>query len=371
MTESTKYYFLELIRAGLWETRCRISAKEKVDWDEIYRLTQEQSVLGLVLAGLDHSDLRPPQDLLLQWIGEIQMIEQQNIAMNTFIESLTCKMNDANIFSLLVKGQGVAQCYERPFWRAPGDIDLLLDDDNYVKAKSYFPAFSSSVKQENPYTKHLGMDIDGWIVELHGNMRSNILERIDCMIDSVQKETFGKKKIRLWHNGETEVFLPSPDNDVIFVFTHILHHFYRSGIGLRQICDWCRLLYKYQKDINMDTLRERIVTAAIMPEWIGFGHFAVEFLGMPQEHMPFYSKPSTLDKKKEQWILSYVLKTGNFGQNRDRSFYTNKSYFVRKLISFRRNGGDILHHFFLFPGTSSIYFIRFLTKGCKAVLEGE
>ena len=39
--------------------------------------------------------------------------------------------------------------------------------------------------------------------------------------------------------SKVQVFLPAPDEDVVFVFSHILQHFYKEGIGLRQICVWC------------------------------------------------------------------------------------------------------------------------------------
>ncbi len=59
-------------------------------------------------------------------IGEVQMTEQGNIAMNKFIEKLVGKMQEKGIYTLLVKGQGIVQCYERPLWRQSGDVGLML-----------------------------------------------------------------------------------------------------------------------------------------------------------------------------------------------------------------------------------------------------
>ena len=57
-------------------------------------------------------------------------IEKQNSAMNSFIGVLVEKMRKEGIYTLLIKGQGVAQCYEKPLWRSCGDIDLYLSEDN-------------------------------------------------------------------------------------------------------------------------------------------------------------------------------------------------------------------------------------------------
>lgn len=129
--------FFELVKAGLWsDGNPDIRIDGTTDWQEVYRLATEQSVLGLVLAGLEHSDVKPPQALLLQWIGEVQMIEQRNKRMNAFIAELIEQLRKNDIYALLVKGQGVAQCYERPLWRACGDVDLLLSESNYIEAKN-------------------------------------------------------------------------------------------------------------------------------------------------------------------------------------------------------------------------------------------
>ena len=126
---NTQTVFLELVKAGLWGNgNLDIRIDGTTDWNYIYRLAQEQSVQGLVLQGIEwfknhNVSLGIPQVLLLQWIGDVQLIEQRNKAMNQFIAELVEKMRAADIYSILVKGQGVAQCYEKPLWRPSGDVD--------------------------------------------------------------------------------------------------------------------------------------------------------------------------------------------------------------------------------------------------------
>ena len=130
------------------------------------------------------------------------------------------------IYTLLVKGQGIAQCYSRPLWRSCGDIDLLLSKENYKKAKNVLAPLATNVEREYLLLLHLGMTIDGFSVELHGTLRSRLTRRIDVGIDRVQDECFLRGEVRSWMNGKTQVFLPAPNQDVLFVFTHILHHFF-------------------------------------------------------------------------------------------------------------------------------------------------
>lgn len=323
--------FFELLRAGLWEKDARLSQYRDNDFSAIMRLAEAQSMVGLVAAGLEHViDVKVPQVWALQFAGQTLQLEQRNKAMNAFIADLIEKLRRKDIYTLLVKGQGIAQCYERPLWRSSGDVDLFLNDTNYQKAYNTLTVIASSVDEENPHTKHLEMSIDGWAVELHGTLRGSI-KRINRVIDEVQNDVFCSGCVRSWMNGKTQVFLPRADEDVIFVFTHILQHYYIEGIGLRQICDWCRLLWTYKDSLNYGLLESRIRKAGIMKEWESFGAFAVEYLGMPSEAMPFYDSRF---KVKGSRILAFVLESGNFGHNRDVSYKQKYPFVIRYAMSF-------------------------------------
>ena len=337
--------FVELLRAGLWSSQRPVhelkslKLQDSVDWEKVYQLAQEQSVQGILLSGIEELkskgiELSVPKVLLLQWIGEVQVIEQRNKYMNAFVADLVEKLRKNDIYALLVKGQGIAQCYEKPLWRSCGDVDLLLSDSNYQKASKFLTEKASFVDEENPYNRHLAMTIDGWTVELHGTLRGSIT-RIDRVIDDVQNDVFCGGNVRSWDNGGTQVFLPSPDNDVIFVFTHILQHFFFEGIGLRQICDWCRLLYTYKESLNHKLLESRLLKAGIMTEWKAFGAFAVEYLGMPVEAMPLLDSLKVQKfKRKADRILEFVMESGNFGHNRDISYKQKYSFVIHYAMSF-------------------------------------
>lgn len=315
MNKRTIDAFLALVRAGLWagvESSDLVNhvITESVDWNEVYQLSGEQSVVGLVTAGIEHvKDIKIPQDIVLQFIGESLQLEQNNREMNDFIAEIVDKMRKEDIYTLLVKGQGIAQCYERPLWRASGDVDLLLSDSNYINAKRLLLSMATVNKNEERYSKHLGMNIDSWYVEIHGTMRTGLSGRVDKVVDSVQHDIFYGGNVRSWMNGKTSVILPAPDNDVIFVFTHFLKHFYKEGMSLRQVCDWCRLLWTYRDSLNHELLKSQICKAGLISEWKAFAALAVDGLGMPKKAMPLYSAESKW-RKKGQKIMRFILKGG-------------------------------------------------------------
>ena len=384
--------FFELLKAGLWsDGNPEIRIDGTTDWNYIYQLAQEQSVLGLVLAGLEqyknlnaNLNLNIPKILLLQWIGEVQVIEQQNKEMSAFIAELIEKLRKEDIYAILVKGQGVAQCYEKPLWRACGDVDLFLSDENYQKAKELLLPLGVITEPEEKAKKHFAMSINGFAVELHGTLHSGLSARVDRGLDEIKKAVFYDGRVRSWLDGNVQVFLPKADEDAVYVFNHFLQHFYKGGIGLRQICDWCRLLWTYREDIDVRLLEQRIKRMGLMSEWRAFYALASKYLGMPdvglglmvhgsqdsQARMSDQRSRARLEKKAER-IMEFILEVGNFGHNRDMSYYGRYPYVTRKAISAWWRVKDLCCHARIFPLDSLRFSAAIMFNGVRSAVCGE
>lgn len=364
--------FFELLRAGLWEKEARISQYSITDYSVIMKLAEEQSVVGLITSGLERvQDLKAPQVWLLQFIGSTLQIEQKNKSLNGFVAELIGLLRKQDIYTILVKGQGIAQCYERPLWRSSGDIDLLLSKDSYDKAKQLLLPLAEEVESEDRNFRHLGISFKGGcVVELHGTLHGGWSKKVDRIIDSVQRDVFYGGKVRSWMNGHTQVFLPGADEDVFFVFTHILQHFFKGGIGLRQICDWSRLLWTFRGKLDSGLLEKRLRSAGLMSEWKAFAAMAVEWLGTPVDAIPLYSEASCW-KSKAKRIVDLVMDTGNFGHNRDESYKQNVFFTKRLVISFGRRFKDAARQFRIFPLDTMKVWCWVMKTGTKVAVRGK
>lgn len=318
MIGNTTEAFLALVRAGLWEKEVCLSSCGNIDYERLNLLAQEQAVDGLIAAGLEHVvDVKVPKEVVLQFVGCAIQLEQRNVAMNDFIATIIARMRKADIYTLLIKGQGIAQCYERPLWRVSGDVDFFLSKQNYPKAKTLLLPLATVIDPEEKRILHQGMTIGSWIVELHGKLHGGILAKVDKGLDEIQQSLIYEGNVRLWKNGETQVFLPDVDSDVVYVFSHILQHYYKvEGVRLRQICDWCRLLWTYRLNIDKPLLEKRIKAMGIIKEWKTFAALVVKYLGMPEKAMPLYES-SNLWANKAEILLTKLLKTGVINGNND------------------------------------------------------
>ena len=158
-----------LLRAGLFaehNEKCSVNGLDASEWDKLNMLAEEQGVTGLITAGIDRLNAKVPLEIKSQFVGSALQTEQRNKEINAFIADMVAKMREKGICTLLVKGQGIAQCYEKPLWRPSGDVDFLLDKENYRKAIDFLRPLSSDSKREENYSSHLGLSIDPQIAKI-------------------------------------------------------------------------------------------------------------------------------------------------------------------------------------------------------------
>ena len=209
------------------------------------------------------------------------------------------------------------------------------------------------------------MTIDNWDLELHGMMHTGISNKINAVVDAVQDDIFKNNGFRVWNNEGMDVFLPSPDNDIIIVFTHFLNHFYGEGVGLRQICDWCRLLWTFKGTLNYGVLETRILKAGVMTEWKAFAAFVVEYLGMSEDSVPFYERTVSMHKKARR-ICSLILETGSFGQNKDYSYRKTSSKIMSRFVTFYTRLYEFAKISMIFPVNAPKFFVNYVLGRIKA-----
>ena len=196
-------------------------------------------------------------------------------------------------------------------------------------------------------------------------MPTEISERINVGVNRVQRDIFTNGGVRVWKNGETDVYLPSPDNDVIIVFTHFLQHFFVGGVGLRQICNWCRLLWTYRDSNDRGLLERRLREMGIVSEWKAFRTFAVEWLGMPAEAEPLLATGGSWSRKARR-ICRVVMDAGNFGHNKDNSYRSRYPRLVEKSITFFRRLGEYARLFLIFPADAPRFFVTYVGRRTRA-----
>lgn len=143
------------------------------DWNCIFRLVEEQSVIGVALKGVQKlpADKWPPRNVLLQWIGCCNAIEQQNEKVNVVLSKLIAELEGRGINPIIVKGQVAAQEYEEPLARQSGDIDVLIRKSDWIKTELWLKE-KNFVVTTTAAERHVEINYDGVTVELHHQLNA-------------------------------------------------------------------------------------------------------------------------------------------------------------------------------------------------------
>lgn len=366
----TEDQFFALLRSGLWnEVPDRIPFAGGTDWEALYRLSLEQTVVPLVTDGINRlpREFLPSEpERLDPFLGDMMATAKRNWVLDAFISKLFNALADIPV--VLVKGQSLAQDYLEPERRQPGDIDLLLMPASYEAAKAVLLPKATKVLEEQAEIWHQGMHFHNIEVEIHGSVSTLISKRLDRKLAVLLEEQFDGRTFPSVSIGGAGIPVPEADFNAIYIFVHFLQHYWSGGVGLRQLTDWMVFVSVHKRDIHPVILEQRLHEFGLLHLWKVFTGFVQEYLGCPAEKLPLAAKP---DPKKNARIWKYIRRSGNFGKNQDRS-RKKESYLVRKFHSlWRLVVADRLRHFPVFPKESIRFFFGSFGYGLQRLARGE
>ena len=232
----------------------------KIDWQQLYNFASRQALLGFCFDGIERltkefsEELKQNpmgRDLLMTWMGAAQQIRQQNMKVNAVAGKLYSKFREAGLRCCILKGQGNALMYPNPYSRTPGDIDVWMNAsrENITEyAKTHFEI------GDDIRFHHLETSFDGVPVELHffpGIMNNPIY--------NARLQKWFKRNVDLQcsnvvslPDGIGEIAIPTTAFNVVYQLTHLYHHFFDEGIGMRQIIDYFLVVNDFSKNVFLN-----------------------------------------------------------------------------------------------------------------------
>ena len=350
--QATDSQFFALLRSGLWnEVPDRVPFAGGTDWETLYRLAFQQTVVPLVTDGINRlpGELLPAEpERLDPFLGDLMATAKRNRVLDAFIPKLFGALKDIPV--VLVKGQSLALDYPEPERRQPGDIDLLLLPSSYETAKGILLPKATKVLEEETVI---------WTL---------MSRKLDRKLAALLEEQFDGRPFPTVTIGEAPVPVPDADFNAVYIFVHFLHHYWAGGVGLRQLVDWMTFVSVHKREIHPVVLEVRLKDLGLLHLWKVFTGFAQEYLGCPPEKLPLAAAP---DAAKNARIWRYIRRSGNFGKNVDRT-RKEEAYLVRKIHSlWRLVIADRLRHFPVFPKESVRFFLGAFGYGLQRLAKGE
>lgn len=337
--------FFELIQVsvGTRERLSRVPAAH--EWEKLFELAQQHTLVGVMLDGIERlpREQMPDLDMKLDWIGETMFIEEENKVKNRRTEKIVKLLKKDGFKCVVLKGQGLAQLYPNPLRRMSGDIDVWITSHSRDEVVKYMRGngFDGRVVYHNMpvhWFKNTEVEVHftpSWMNCWFMNRR---LQRwFDVMKDKTVEETLS--------TGE-RIPVPCLAFNAVFVLQHIYRHIFGSGIGLRQLIDYYYVLRQvsseglavsgdiiHQTSSTLHQLRMDQFTAAVM--WV-----LKEVMAMPEEWM--LCEPN---EKEGRWLLSEILRAGNFGHYDDRISIPENETKIHSFFRITRQNMRLLGHY--------------------------
>ena len=237
-----------------------------IDWQQLYSFASKQAILGFCFDGIERLGKEYPNELkqnpigknlLMTWMGKAQQIRRQNMKVNAVASKLFSMLREDGMRCCVLKGQGNALMYPNPYSRTPGDIDVWVNasrEEITEYAKRHLNL------EDDIRFHHLETTMDGVPVELHFfpcSMNNPIYHA------RLQKWFRRNADLQCSHivglpDGAGDIAIPTTAFNVIYQLTHLYHHFFDEGIGMRQIIDYFLVVNDFSKNVFLNNKSSKI-----------------------------------------------------------------------------------------------------------------
>ena len=289
------------------------------DWQELYSFASKQAILGLCFEGIERLGKEYPEelrlnpierDLLMTWMGKAQQIRRQNMKVNTVAGKLYSMLRKDGLRCCILKGQGNALMYPNVYSRNPGDIDVWVDanrEEITEYAKCHFKL------EDDIRFRHVETAMDGVPVELHffPCSMNNPLYHARLQKWFKRNADLQCSNVVSLPDGIGEIAIPTTAFNVVYQLTHLYHHFFDEGIGMRQIIDYYYVVSMLNVNCEMLTWLPKELKHLGLWKFAGAVMYVLhEVLGLPEEKMI-----APMDEKRGRLLLAEILNGGNFGKH--------------------------------------------------------
>ena len=301
---------------------------DSMDWQELYSFASKQALLGLCFDGIERLGKENPEELrlnpigrelLMTWMGKAQQIRRQNRKVNAVASKLYSMLRGDGLRCCILKGQGNALMYPNPYSRTPGDVDVWIDASRERIMEYTQKKFELG---DDIRLQHLETSLDGVPVELHF---------FPCSMNNplyharLQKWFRRNADLQCSHivglpDGAGDIAIPTSAFNVVYQLTHLYHHFFDEGIGMRQIIDYYYVVNNDELLVIKETLQKELKHLGLWKFARAVMYVLHEALGLSEEKMI-----APMDEKRGKLLLAEIQNGGNFGQ-----YFTKYGHFTQQ-----------------------------------------
>lgn len=259
MTQNEQSLIL-LVRAGLGLDIGRDTAVlESAGWEEVLSYAMRHNVAAVAMDGAVILGLFDGLDgnLKIKWSYLTSETERRYARQEAVINWLSAFYASHGIMMMVLKGYGLSLMYPRREHRQCSDIDIWLFGEQ--KRADALLAAEKNVKVDNGHHHHTVFHVGGIMVENHYDFLNIHSHTSNRRIEEYLREFSGEPcecvSVRAEGNEKpSDIYLPSPDMNALFLLRHAAAHFAAAGISLRHVADWALFLRNCSERVDWDKI---------------------------------------------------------------------------------------------------------------------
>ncbi|MBQ7740695.1 MAG: nucleotidyltransferase family protein [Eubacterium sp.] len=292
-----KDYLIKLLRAYLYGETPRLDTD--IDYQRLYELSNSHNLSAVVFCVINQAENKYEIDKSAFKCFENDFLEAvvRYDIQKASITLINSVLSENGIRHVFFKGSRTKELFPVPEARVMSDIDVLIDKENRDKAKSVLVEKGfDCVNSNGPVYDYKR---DGVLFEVHTKI-------ISGKVGSVNAEECFENAIE---NAAFDGFEGTLDNNYHFAYiiTHIAHHFWFYGAGVKMILDLAVLLKS--ADIDKEAVFKKL-------DEVGLTQFGKTLLTLCNKWFGVGGDYGENTEKTEEFLLSF----GAFGNtNRNKA----------------------------------------------------
>lgn len=297
----TQKTLLGVLAHALTGTEYEIS--ESTDWATLFAESKAQAVAPMVFSCV--SDQCKDPEVFQKWRDLTMRALQRNMHVQLQHGALHRLMTAHNIPYCIIKGCASAKDYPDSLLRAMGDVDFIVPDAFWDKAKQVLleNGFTSSGEDHEFHLafhkKNINMEMHHEPFGLKGEKEQLLLEIVPELIDNSTMAYCDGASFRM----------PDAFGHGIVILLHAYRHLVSSGVGVRHLCDWAAFASGFSDEEFVGIFRERFQELGIWKLAQAFGTTAHRYLAIPYQDWM-----GVVDEEICHMLMMDIFNGGNFGR---------------------------------------------------------
>lgn len=243
------YYMVEVLRAVL-KNEIPAEIPEGITEEELYQMAKRHNIDFIAYEGLK-SFLDEDGKICVRWKQKSLKCAMQGVVQLAERDRLYKRFAEAEIRILPLKGCLLKEMYPRQEFRQMSDLDILIDEENAVKARALMEEDGYELHGNFGHTNHDAYEKKPWCsVELHTQLLHKHAQNADKYKDIWERAYEKQAGSGIWYLTWEDFY--------IYMLEHFAKHLYSSGSGIRFVMDIHVFLQVKGKELDQKYLKKKL-----------------------------------------------------------------------------------------------------------------